>query len=149
MKPVQTTAKFDLSLLLPGSTTDVRPLLNVKTALLKPNDPLSLWISSAGCNMFLEYRTKWAPSPIKLGCRYSPLLASPPKSGSQQGAAQKEWVKSSTQHGKSIQCCPIFRKEFAIRPRFQLRDAHLLSPPDCKFFEKRAIMSSLHSTGHM
>uniref|UniRef100_A0A8C5INW2 Uncharacterized protein n=1 Tax=Junco hyemalis TaxID=40217 RepID=A0A8C5INW2_JUNHY len=33
----------------------------------------------------------------------------------------EEWVKrkSSTQHGKSIQCCPIFRKEFAIRPRVE------------------------------
>ncbi|CAN8185097.1 unnamed protein product [Coccothraustes coccothraustes] len=29
----------------------------------------------------------------------------------------EEWVKRSTQHGKSIQRCPIFRKEFAIQPR--------------------------------
>lgn len=55
VKPVQTTAKFDLSLLLLDSTIDVWPLLNVKTVLLKPNEPLyfkslTLWISSASCN---------------------------------------------------------------------------------------------------
>lgn len=55
VKPVATKTKFDLSLILLDSTSDVWPLLNMKTILLKPNEPLyfkslTLWISSASCN---------------------------------------------------------------------------------------------------
>lgn len=34
----------------------------------------------------------------------------------------EEWVKRrrSTHHGKSIQRCAIFKKEFAIQPRVQI-----------------------------